>query len=68
MTSGVKGYGLDWAFAYVDTVITAECAEQGVDVRIADQGMLAASANLLRVGKLNDNASRIEPRATTPSR
>ncbi len=41
------------AFAYVDSVLEAECAAQGITVRITDPEIIAKSVQLLRAGKAN---------------
>lgn len=56
------------AFAYVDTVLERECAEQGMTVEITDQRLLTLSANLLRRGKENHDALRLEESAATSRR
>jgi hypothetical protein len=48
------------AWAYVDEVLEREWAEQGITVRITDPSQLALTAQLLRAGKGQLHATRVE--------
>lgn len=56
------------AFAYADSVLEAECAQQGITVEITDPQIIATSVALLRTGKRNHHTLRIETRPTATSR
>jgi hypothetical protein len=58
----------DDAFAYAGSVIEQRCAEQGITVGIQDPEMIARSVYLLRIGKRDRDAVRIEVGAGPPGR
>lgn len=58
----------DEAKLYAKANIDRICAEQGVTVKILDPTLIAISINLLRIGKRNLDAIRLEVPPAAPRR
>jgi hypothetical protein len=60
--------GVTWeeAMTYAAGVIDKECADHGVPVEITDPELVALTVRLLRIGRDNYNALRLEV-ATAPA-